>query len=195
MKPSDFSTSSTRPRIVDAGVTTVSRRRIWALRMRVSISAIGSVRLIVFFSLPARLDHAGDLPEVAQFTQGNTAQLDLPEIATRPAGQFATITHTARRRVPRQLGELQLRREALFHADALVLGEGLQLGALVRKLLAQLLAAVVLLDRAGLCHVSSSAPYCLKGKLKALSSARAASSVFAGVLTMMSMPQTCAIWA
>src|SRR3569833_1886563 len=195
MKPSDFSTSSTRPRIVAAGVTTVSRRRIWALRMRVSISAIGSVRLICLVSLPAPLYLAGHLPEIAELTQGDTAQFHLAVEAARPAGQFATVANTTRRRIARQLGELELGGETLFHADLLILGEGLQLGALVRVLLAQLPAAGVLLDRAGLCHVSSSAPYCLLGKLKALSSARAASSVFAVVHTMMSMPQTCSIWS
>ena len=59
--------------------------------------------------------------------------------------------------------------------------------------LASLLRRFVLLDGAGLGHVRlflSRCRYCRNGKLKALSSARASSSVFAVVQTMMSMPQT-----
>src|SRR5579863_1281023 len=149
MKPSDFNTSSTRPRMVDAGVETVSRRRICALRMRVSMSPMGSFRAIPVFSLPARLDHAGHLPEIAQRAQGNAAQLELAVVAARTPAELAAVAHAARRRIARQGRELQLRREALFHAHALVLAQGLQLGALARKLLAQLPAAIVLFDRAG----------------------------------------------
>src|SRR5690349_7750767 len=121
MKPSDFSTSRTRARTVEAGVTTVSRRRSWALRIRVSISPIGSERAIFVLSLPARLHQARDLPQVAQLAQRDTAHLHLAVVGTRPARDLATIADATRRRVPRQGGELQLRREALLHRHALVL--------------------------------------------------------------------------
>src|SRR5689334_16283888 len=99
MKPSDFSTSRTRPRSVEAGVVTVSRRLICALRMRVSISPIGSVRLIDLFSLPARLYHAGHLPEVSEGPQRDTAELELAVVAARTTGHFAAIAHARRRRI------------------------------------------------------------------------------------------------
>src|SRR5690606_21872366 len=154
MKPSDFSTSRTRPRIVEAGVETVSRRRICALRMRVSISAIGSLRLIPCVSLPARLDHAGHLPEVPQLAQSDTAQLELAIVAARTAGELAAVAHTARRRIARQLGQLELGSEALLDGNRLVHRDFLELAALAGKLLGKLDAAVVLLDGAGLCHFS-----------------------------------------
>src|SRR5690242_5717339 len=130
MKPSDLRTSSTRARRVEAGDETVPRRRSCALRMRVSISPIGSVRLIVLFSLPARLDHAGDLPKVAELAQRDTAHLELPVVATRTARHFATIADAARRRVARQRGQLELSLEAHLRGGLLVLGDRLKRGAL-----------------------------------------------------------------
>src|SRR5690606_11494678 len=168
-KPSDFSTSSTRPRMVEAGVDTVSRRRICALRMRVNISPIGSERFMSVFTLPARLDHAGHLPEIAEFVQGDAAELQLAVVTARPAAHFATVAHATRSRIPRQGGELELRREALLDGDGLVHRDLLQLGALAGILLGKLPAPVVLLDRAGLCHVSSSAPRLLpEGEIEGL---------------------------
>src|SRR5688572_14162128 len=144
MKPSDCSTSSTRPRRVDAGVETTSRRRIWALRMRVSISPSGSERLIVFVSLPARLHQARDLPEIAEFAQGDTAHLELAIVGARTARHFAAVADAVRSRITRQFGELEGRRKALLQRHLLVHDDGLERGALGAKLLGQLLAAVVL---------------------------------------------------
>src|SRR6218665_2351518 len=120
MKPSDCSTSSTRPRRVDAGVETTSRRRIWALRIRVSISPSGSERLIVFVSLPARLDHARDLPEIAQLAQGDTAHLELAVVGARTARHFATVTDAVRGGIARQFGQLDGRGEAVLKGNLLV---------------------------------------------------------------------------
>src|SRR3569833_2745303 len=96
-------------------------------------------------SLPASLDHAGHLPEIAELTQRYAAQLQLAVVAAGTTRDFAPVAHTARRRVARQRGELELRGETLFLADRLVHGDVFQLGALAGILLAQLLAAVVLL--------------------------------------------------
>src|SRR5665213_833016 len=108
MKPSDFSTSSTRPRKVDAGVETTLRRRICALRMRVSISPIGSLTLIVQKSfLPARLHETGNLPEIAEFTHRDAAELGLAIDAARTPRELAPVAVPARRGIARQLGQLE----------------------------------------------------------------------------------------
>src|SRR5689334_8370782 len=139
MKPSDCSTSSTRPRSVEAGVETTSLRRIWALRIRVSISPSGSVRLICLLSLPARLDQARDLPEIAEFTQGDTAHLELAVVGARTARHFAAVTDAVRCRIARQGGELEGRSEAILQRHLLIHHDGLERGALRAKLLGQLL--------------------------------------------------------
>src|SRR6476469_3085759 len=50
-----------------------------AFRMRVSISATGSVRLIPSFPLPAGLAHARDFPLEGELTETNTAEAELPQ--------------------------------------------------------------------------------------------------------------------
>src|SRR5690606_23604001 len=97
-------------------------------------------------SLPARLDHAGHLPEIAEFAQRDPAHPQLAVEATRAAGHFATVADATGRGVARQLGQLQLGGETLFYRHALVLRQQLQLGATAGILLGELLATVVLLD-------------------------------------------------
>src|SRR5580704_13750174 len=58
-----------------------------ALRMRVSMSAIGSV----IMGSPARLDHARDLAAERQHAQANPAQLELAVIASRPPAHLAPV--------------------------------------------------------------------------------------------------------
>src|SRR5687767_11206323 len=50
-----------------------------ALRMRVSMSATGSVRLIPSFPLPAGLAHARDFPPQGELTETDAAQPELPQ--------------------------------------------------------------------------------------------------------------------
>src|SRR5690606_33828945 len=126
MKPSDWSTSSTRPRRVEAGVETEFLRRICALRMRVSISPIGSEKLMSNVSLPARLDQARDLTQVAQLAQRDTAQLQLAVVATGTTRDFTAITDAHWRRIAWQFCELELCAKADVHGDRLVLGERLE---------------------------------------------------------------------
>src|SRR6185312_2351304 len=66
----------------DAGTTTLTFSVACALRMRVSMSAMGSLMLIVRL-LPARLDHSGNLA-----AHGDLADLVArePELAERAAG-------------------------------------------------------------------------------------------------------------
>src|SRR5689334_22186202 len=120
--------------------------------MRVSISPNGSVIDMSVSSLPARLDHAGDLAGRGEFAQGNARKLELAIGAARPSGERAAIAYARRRGVARQLGELELRGETLLLGGVAVAGYGLQAGALAGQLLRHPLAARILVDRALLCH-------------------------------------------
>src|SRR5258706_3437296 len=86
---------------------------IWALRMRVSMSAIGSLMLIAR-SLPARLDDARHLA-----VQSEIAQLDAPEAEflvhpAWPPGQRATVAQPDRRGIARQPLQLGARGVAVL---------------------------------------------------------------------------------
>src|SRR5690606_23449159 len=97
-------------------------------------------------SLPARLNEAGNLPGIAELAQRDTAHPDLAVIGARTAGDLAAVADTDRRRVARQLSQLQLSSETLLEAELAVAGNGLETGALRSHLLHHLLALVVLLD-------------------------------------------------
>src|SRR5215208_1330127 len=56
-----------------------------AFRMRVSISATGSVRLIPYVPLPAGLAHARDFPLQGELTKTDTAETELPQHGAAPA--------------------------------------------------------------------------------------------------------------
>src|SRR3954466_2227089 len=60
-----------------------------AFRMRVSISATGSVRLIPYVPLPAGLAHARDFPLQGELTETDTAESELPQ---NRAGAAAPLT-------------------------------------------------------------------------------------------------------
>src|SRR6267154_2032226 len=152
MYPSDFSTSSTLARILEPGVETLDFERICALRMRVIKPLIGSCVDIWRPSLPARLHEPGNQALGAEFTQRDAAELVLAIDRARTSGHFAAVANPRRRRIARQLGELQRRRKPLFHRLLPVGDDGLQLCALGRGLLGHPLAPVVLLDRTLLCH-------------------------------------------
>src|SRR5690554_4942292 len=81
---------------------------ICALRMRVSMSAIGSLMLIGHL-LPARLDHARDLAAHRDLAQLVARQPELAEIAARAARERAAVTQTHRARIARQLLQLLAR--------------------------------------------------------------------------------------
>src|SRR5262245_21917972 len=101
-----------------------------ALRMRVSMSAMGSLMLIQCLLLPAGLGHAGNLPahgDVAQLAAGQ------PELAVHPAraaGQRAAVAKPHRAAVARQLLQLVARSGALFVGRLAVVDDGVQLRAL-----------------------------------------------------------------
>src|SRR3981081_3744017 len=152
MHPSVFSTSSTLARIFEPGVETLGLARIWALRMRVMRSLIGSCVDMSDPPLPARLHEPGNQALGAEFTQRDTAELVLAIDRARASGHFAAMADTGRRRIARKLGELQGRGKPLFHRLLLVGDDGLQLRALGGGVLGHPLAPVVFLDRTLLCH-------------------------------------------
>src|SRR5579871_1796657 len=86
----------------DAGMMTQSCLAINALRIRVSISAIGSVVTPTPVTSPARLHQPGDFAPVGQGAQADPAQPELPEHRARPAAVAAAVVapHLELRRCP-----------------------------------------------------------------------------------------------
>src|SRR5262249_30084743 len=103
-------------------------------------------------SLPARLQHAGDLAGGGQLAHGNARHLELAVDAARPPGQLTAVALTRRRAVARQFGKLQLRLEPLLGRRLAIAGDRLQPRPRRRLLTRQAHAAVVLFDRTLLCH-------------------------------------------
>src|SRR5690242_1255155 len=67
-------------------MVTVSCSALLALRMRASMSAIGSV---IISTSPARLGHAGDHAEVRELAQADPAEAELLVDRARPAAAVA----------------------------------------------------------------------------------------------------------
>src|SRR5580658_3575524 len=111
MKPSLLRTSSTFKRRLEAGVETFDFLRICALWMRAIISPSGSVKAIVRSSLPARLHKTRNEAFGAEIAQRDAAHPQLAVIGLRAAGDLAAVVHARRRRIARQLGELEGRGE------------------------------------------------------------------------------------
>src|SRR5512134_2651860 len=78
MKPSSFRTSAIRILSRDLGTRHFSCRAEEAFRMRVSMSPMGSVKLIGSL-LPARLDDAGDLALERPLAEAEAAHLELAQ--------------------------------------------------------------------------------------------------------------------
>src|SRR2546421_6440952 len=70
---------------LEDGIRTVSWVATLALRIRVSMSAIGSVIVIGGLPSPARLGHARHLARVHHLSQADAAESELAEDRTRPA--------------------------------------------------------------------------------------------------------------
>src|SRR6516162_7402546 len=120
--------------------------------MRAIMSPSVSFMAIAPPSLPARLDQAWDQPLGAEIPKRDARQPMLAVVAARPARYLATIANAGRRRVARQLRELERCRESLLHRLGLVAGNGLEPSASAGILLAQLAPPAVLLDRTFLRH-------------------------------------------
>src|SRR5271154_1793584 len=112
MKPSRSRTEAKDSLSLEPGIFTVSNMAELALRIRVSMSAMGSV--IVMVGLPTRLCHARYLPGVHHHTQADTAE---PELAIHGLG---TTTPLATGVAPHlELGcALLLLNQSLFCHDA-----------------------------------------------------------------------------
>src|SRR6266508_2084946 len=72
----------------EVGIVAVSCSALLALRMRVSMSAIGSVST-AFSSLPGALGHAGDHARVGELPQADTAEPELLEDRARASAPVA----------------------------------------------------------------------------------------------------------
>src|SRR6056297_35907 len=153
MYPSAAKTSSTRTRILEAGVRTVDLPRIWELRIRVSISPIGS--FISLPSSPARFHDTGQLPGRTQIAQRDTGNLEFAVIRMRTPRKLAAVVQPGRRAVARQLRKLQGGAEPLFHRLAFVTDDLFQRGAFLGETIHQLLALLFALDHCFLSHKSS----------------------------------------
>src|SRR3972149_3619971 len=91
MKPSSFSTLAMATLILEEGMTTRSCRAETALRIRVSMSAMGSVTATTTPPLPTRLRYAGDLPLQRQVAEADATQREGAHVAARPAAQLAAV--------------------------------------------------------------------------------------------------------
>src|SRR5579884_1128708 len=81
----------------DAGTSTLGCRADSALRMRVSMSAIGSdvgIFRFPFNPLPARFHHAGNLSGEREIAETDPAQVELAQIAPRAAAAEAAVAVT-----------------------------------------------------------------------------------------------------
>src|SRR3954452_20450405 len=74
---------------LEDGMFTSSCIATLALRMRVSMSAIGSVIVIVRLPSPAGLGHTRDLPGVDELAQADAAELELAVHRVRPTTALA----------------------------------------------------------------------------------------------------------
>src|SRR3954454_13772455 len=88
MKPSSRRISAIARLVREAGtMTSVWRARV-PLRMRVSMSAIGSDML---FGLPARLGHAWQLAHQRALAEADAAQAEATHVAARAAAHEASV--------------------------------------------------------------------------------------------------------
>src|SRR4029079_14540049 len=87
MKPSDLRISATAAFRRLAGISVRSCRASDALRIRVSMSAIGSVLI----KSPARPDHARELSAEREHSEADSAQLEVTIVSTCPAADLAAV--------------------------------------------------------------------------------------------------------
>src|SRR6266852_6662153 len=105
--------------------------------------------------LPARLDHAGNLAGRGEFAQRDARELEFAVDAARTSGQLAAVADARRRRIARQLGQLEPRRELLLGGQRAIVGDRLEPRPLRRHALYHFRTAAVLDHRAFLRHWDS----------------------------------------
>src|SRR5690348_12111016 len=89
MKPSSFSTWAICCLTEVAGISTAGSSMRLALRMRVSMSAIGSVIMAIWFLLPAGFLDARDQAVAGHIAEANAAHAELAVHRPSPAAQPA----------------------------------------------------------------------------------------------------------
>src|ERR1700688_3668374 len=166
--------------------------------MRVRRSPSGSfIAIVATLPLPARLHETGDQALGAEIPQRDARQFMLAIIAARPAGHLAAVADAGGRGIARHFGKLQRGGKAPLDRLRLVARDRLEPRGPAGEFFRHPAAPVVLLDRTLLRHLVLLTvprlrlvePHCRNGKLYALHSARAFSSLRAVVQTVMSMPQ------
>src|SRR5690606_6641779 len=95
MKPSRFIASRIATLRRLPGITQCCAPLISALRMRVSMSAIGSVIMVVDL-LPRGLAHAGDLSLQGELAETATADPELAVVRARPTAELAAVVAPSR---------------------------------------------------------------------------------------------------
>src|SRR5258705_3695366 len=110
----------------DAGTNTLTFSVACALRIRVSMSAMGSLMLI-YGLLPARLDHAGDLAAHRDLADLVASEAELAERAAGAAGHCTAVAQAHRRSVARHRLDLGARLVAGVVGRLGVLDDGAQL--------------------------------------------------------------------
>src|SRR3972149_8866041 len=90
MNPSAFRIPAIFTFSFAAGMSTFSCSARLALRMRVSMSAMGSVTMSCPL-LPRRLDHARNLALQGQLPEADPAHVELPEVPPGPPAQLAAL--------------------------------------------------------------------------------------------------------
>src|SRR5579875_711765 len=110
MKPSRSRIWASASFSLEPGMVTVSFWAVLALRIRVSMSAMGSVIVMCRPPSPARLGHAGDLSGMDHLPQADPAQAELAVDGLRPSAATA----------PRVRPDLELRRALLLLDECLL---------------------------------------------------------------------------
>src|SRR5882672_5223691 len=135
-----------------AGTATEVFSASCAFRIRVSMSAMGSLMLIQSLLLPACLGHAGNLATHGDLAQLAAAQTELAEHPARTPRQRAAIAQPHRAGVARKLLKLLARLRAVLVRNPAVVDDCEQLGAPGREFLHGGAAFLFAIDQCGLCH-------------------------------------------
>src|SRR5476649_1618422 len=174
----------------DAGITTLTFSVACALRMRVNMSAMGSLMLI-YALLPARLDHSRDLATHGDLADLVAPQTELAERAARAAGHGAAVAQPHGRGIARQRLQLGARFFLGVVGRLGILDDRQKLTALLGEFLDGRAALGLAVDDGKLGHYAALSV--LNGNLNAARSALASSSDFAVVVREMFIPRSASI--
>src|SRR4051812_26245727 len=105
--------------------------------------------LLMAFSLPARLDDAGDLPGERHLAERDARHLEVAQRAARTSGDQTAVGDANRVRIAGELRERFLSLDSLLGRGARAADRGLERRTLLRVLRHELLALLVLVDLAG----------------------------------------------